>query len=217
MAEECRALGLTYLGMADHSQTSVYAGGLTPDDIARQSDEIDKLNESMQNFTIFKGIEADILPDGSLDYDDDVLAKLDFVVVSVHSGFSMGEKEMTDRIERAIRNQHTTMLGHMTGRLLLAREGYRLDIPRIIKACAEEGVVIELNANPRRLDIDWRFIPEALAQGVKISINPDAHRPTGLSHIDYGLMIARKGGATAGDIINCLDAEDVAVAISKRK
>jgi len=202
MVSACIARGYKYLGVSDHSRSAGYAGGLTIDDLKRQSEHIDKVNEKTPGFHIFKGVESDILTDGRLDYPDEVLEKLDFVIASVHSGFNQNEEKMTERIINAVKNQYTTMLGHPTGRLLLARDGYSVNMGRVIEACAEAGVIIELNANPHRLDIDWRHIGEALKAGVKISVNADAHRIPGLDHMKYGVMIARKGGCAKEDVFN---------------
>ena len=217
MAKECKKLGYGYLGISDHSRAAFYAGGLSIDDLKKQGNEIDTLNESMKGFTIFKGVESDILADGSLDYPDDVLGELDFVVVSVHSRFTMTEKEMTHRIVTAIKNPYTTMLGHMTGRLLLAREPYAVDSLALIEACAKHDVIIELNANPQRLDIDWRMIGEAIKAGVTISINPDAHRVAGLQHMAHGVTTARKGGCSIENIYNTYSVEWITADLEKRK
>jgi len=202
LAKACAERGYTYLGISDHSRTAAYAGGLSADDLKRQSDEIDEVNGKLKEFTVFRGVESDILPDGKLDYPDKVLEKLDFVIASVHAGFTMDEKKMTGRIVKAIENPRTTMLGHPTGRLLLARDGYHVNMEKIIDACAENGVIIELNANPHRLDIDWRWIRRARNAGVVISINPDAHRVSGLDDTLFGVMTARKGGCGKDDVFN---------------
>ncbi len=196
MAKACIAKGYEYLVMSDHSRTAVYAGGLSLERVEAQAREIDKLNALLAPFRIFKSIESDILADGSLDYPDDVLAKFDLVIASVHSGLKMDEAKATDRLLRAIENPYTTILGHPTGRLLLSRPGYPLDHQSIIRACAEYGVVMELNANPWRLDLDWTWIGMAQEAGVMISINPDAHSLSGLDDIHFGVLAARKGGLT---------------------
>jgi DNA polymerase (family 10) len=214
MAAACIERGYRYLGISDHSVSAHYAGGLTADDLKRQREEIDKVNESRAYFTLYHGVESDIRADGSLDYTDADLEKLDFVIASVHSGWGgKSMEEMTARLIRAIEHPATTMLGHMTGRLLLTREGYQVDVDAIIDACARTGVIIELNANPHRLDIDWHHIPKALAAGVKIAINPDAHRIAGLDHTAYGVALARKGGVTAGDVFNTLPAQQIGEAL----
>jgi DNA polymerase (family 10) len=202
MAEGARKLGLQYLGISDHSQSAVYAQGLKTDTLLEQHAAIDALNEAGQSVRVLKGIESDILADGNLDYDDTVLARFDFVIASVHSRFNMDGEAMTRRIVAAIRHPRTTMLGHMTGRLLLARDPYDLDIETILRTAADCGVIIELNANPHRLDIDWRWLRRARELGVLISINPDAHSVGGLADTAYGVNIARKGGLTAADVFN---------------
>ena len=197
MAEAARDKGYEYLAISDHSKTAVYAGGLSVERVKEQWAEIDQLNEELAPFRIYKSIESDILTDGSLDYDDEILAGFDLVIASVHSGLNMDEEKATQRLLTAIKNPHTTVLGHPTGRLLLSRAGYPVDHKRIIDACAEHQVVIELNANPYRLDIDWTWIPYAVQKGVQISINPDAHAMGGIDDIKYGVLAARKGGLTA--------------------
>ncbi|VAX15169.1 DNA polymerase X family [hydrothermal vent metagenome] len=209
MVSACIARGYKYLGVSDHSRSAGYAGGLTIDDLKRQSDHIDKVNEKTPGFHIFKGVESDILIDGKLDYPDEVFEKLDFVIASVHSGFNLDETKMTERIINAVKNRYTTMLGHPTGRLLLARDAYSVNMSCVIEACAGAGVIIELNANPHRLDIDWRHIGEALKAGVKISVNADAHRIPGLDHIKYGVMIARKGGCAKEDVFNTQNVDEI--------
>ena len=207
MAAYAQSLGYQYIGITDHSKSAFYANGLKEDRLKTQWQEIDALNKTMAPFKIFKGIESDILNDGSLDYDDAILAQFDFVIASVHSNLKMEKEKATQRIITAIKNPYTTILGHPTGRLLLSREGYPLDHEAVINACAEYGVVIELNANPYRLDLDWTWIPYALDKGVKISINPDAHSKEGIHHIHYGVLPARKGGLTAAQCFNNLDLE----------
>jgi DNA polymerase (family 10) len=202
IAQVARRMGLAYVGIADHSRSAAYAGGLKVDDVHRQREAIDRFNARNDDFYFFKGIESDILTDGSLDYDDETLAGFDFVVASVHSGFSMSGPAMEERIIRAMRSPFTTILGHPTGRLLLAREGYRVDMGAIIEAAAEYGVVIELNASPYRLDIDWRHLRRARDLGVLISIDPDAHAADGLADLFYGVGTARKGWLTSADVLN---------------
>ncbi len=204
MAVHCKdVLGLEYLGICDHSRTAVYANGLSIERLEQQWNEIAILNEKLAPFKIFRGIESDILGDGSLDYPDEVLAKFDFVVASVHSNLKMDEDKATTRLIKAIENPYTTILGHPTGRLLLSRAGYPLDFKRVIDACAANGVVIEINANPLRLDLDWRWHRYAVEKGVLLSINPDAHRTEGLHDMQYGVLVAQKGGLQAS---NCLNA-----------
>ncbi len=202
MCEYTRSLGYSYIGITDHSQSAFYANGLKPDRVLAQMDEIDQLNLELAPFKILKGIESDILNDGSLDYEDALLEKFDFVIASVHSNLRMNIEKATERVIRAIEHPCTTILGHPTGRLLLSREGYPLDWDAVFEACAKHKVSIELNAHPRRLDIDWTLIPRALAYGIKISINPDAHSKDGILHTKYGVMVARKGGLTAEGCLN---------------
>jgi DNA polymerase (family 10) len=203
MALYCRdILNLQYLGMCDHSKTAVYAKGLTIESVLNQHEEIEHLNKKLAPFKIFKGIESDILTDGSLDYPDEILAKFDFVVASVHSTMKMDEEKATARLIKAIENPFTTILGHPTGRLLLARNGYPLDFKKIIDACAANKVVIEINANPLRLDLDWRWHRYAIEKGVLLSINPDAHRNEGFVDMQYGVFVARKGGLSKESCLN---------------
>lgn len=204
LAEYCMKKGFHYLVICDHSKSAAYANGLTVDQIRQQQDEIDNINAEMQNFQILKGIECDILPDGSLDYQDNVLASFDIVIASIHSKFNMSESEGTERVITAMKNPHVAIIGHPTGRLLQAREGYAINMNEVIEAAADLKVAIELNANPHRLDIDWRFLKLAKEKKVMISINPDAHRLDGIRDIDYGVGIARKGWLTKNDVLNCL-------------
>jgi len=212
-----RKLGYQYIGISDHSKSAYYAGGLTEDKIKEQHEEIDGLNEEMTDFHILKGIESDILADGSLDYDEKILSTFDFVIASVHSRFNMSEEEMTNRIIKVMSNPYTTILGHPTGRLLLSREGYKVDIHKVIDEAARHNVVIELNSHPYRLDLDWRFCRYAKDRGVKVSINPDAHHIDDLSNVSYGVGIARKGWLTAGDVINALPLESIKTLLRKKK
>ena len=202
MVEACRERNLSYLGISDHSQSAKYAGGLTEAEIKEQWEEIDSVQEDVSDVRIFKGIESDIRSDGSLDYEDDLLAGFDFVIASVHQQFQLSEDEQTDRLVRAVSNEYTTMLGHPTGRLLLEREGYDLDMERVIEAAAEHDTAIEINANPRRLDLDWRHAQLAQEHGVLTSINPDAHSTAGIDHMRWGAGIARKGWWTRDQVIN---------------
>jgi DNA polymerase (family 10) len=218
MANYCRELGLTYFGIADHSKTASYAGGLDAERVRQQQVEIDQLNAGYgKDFQIFKGIESDILGDGSLDYDDATLATFDYVVASVHQTLNMSLEKATTRLLRAIENPYTTILGHPTGRLLLAREGYPIDHKVIIDACAEHNVVIEINASPYRLDIDWRWIDYAMQQGVMLSINPDAHSFAGLLDMHYGIAIGRKGGLTKKMTFNTLVLTEMAEYLQNRR
>lgn len=218
MAAYCRELGLTYFGIADHSKTASYANGLDVDRVRQQQQEIDQLNAGFGDaFRIFKGIESDILGDGSLDYDDETLATFDYVVASVHQTLTMSLEKATTRLLRAIENPYTTILGHPTGRLLLAREGYPIDHRTIIDACAEHKVIIEINASPYRLDIDWRWIDYAMQQGVMLSINPDAHDLAGLLDMHYGVAIGRKGGLTKAMTFNALTLAEMSDYLATRK
>jgi DNA polymerase (family 10) len=196
MATELKARGFEYLVISDHSKAAAYANGLSEERIIEQHKYIDELNAKLAPFKIFKSIECDILNDGSLDYTDDVLASFDLVIASVHSNLKMNETKAMQRVIKAIENPYTTILGHMTGRLLLSRHGYPLDHEKVIDACAANNVVIELNAHPRRLDIDWKWIPYALKKNVLISINPDAHAIEGFDDIKYGVLAAQKAGVT---------------------
>lgn len=218
MARYCQTdLKLQYLGICDHSKTAVYAGGLSIDTVQAQWAEIDVLNEKLAPFKIFKGIESDILPDGSLDYPEEILSGFDFVVASVHSGLKMDRDRATERLIKAIENPYTTILGHPTGRLLLSRAGYPIDYEKVIDACAANQVIIEINANPLRLDLDWRWHQYALKQGVLLSINPDAHRVEGFYDMHYGVQIARKGGLSAGQCLNALGVDEIDRYFSQRK
>jgi DNA polymerase (family X) len=209
MAEHARSMGLEYFGISDHSRTLTVANGLSVGRVQEQQKEVEELNaEYGSDFRIFSGIESDILKDGSLDYPDDVLATFDFIVASVHSGFNMTEEEATQRIIRAVENPYTRILGHMTGRLLLTRDGYPVDHLRIIDACASNGVAIELNANPHRLDMDWRFIRNATERGVLISINPDAHSIDELHYVHWGVAVARKGWLEKAQCLNAMPRKD---------
>jgi len=217
MAEATRHRGYRYFGVADHSRSAHYAGGLSLEEIAAQHAEIDQLNRRYgKRFRIFKGIESDILADGSLDYPDEVLAQFDFVVASVHGRFKLDRMEQTERILRAVYNPHTTILGHMTGRQLLRRPGYEVDIERILSACAKHGVAVEINANPWRLDLDWRWHQRALELGCLMSINPDAHSTDEIDLTHWGVEMARKGGVPKERVLNCLDLPAFAALLKDR-
>ena len=209
MAKGARARGYAYIAVCDHSRTAAYAHGLSVERVLEQQEEIDALNAGYEDFRILKGIESDILPDGSLDYPDEVLASFDLVVASVHSMFNMSEADMTERMVRAIRNPHTTVLGHPTGRLLLARDGYPVDVARLIDEAAAHDVAVEVNANPHRLDLDWRHLEYGMNRGVMFSIGPDAHHVDELDYVDYGLAMVRKGGVTPDRLLNRLSAEEL--------
>jgi DNA polymerase (family X) len=217
MARAARGLGFRYIGISDHSRSAYYAGGLKADDVRRQWDLIDSLNEKWSDFHIFKGIESDILPDGSLDYGEDILKGFDFIIASVHSNFRLKRDEQTARIVAAIGNPYMTMLGHPTGRLLLSREGYDIDMKVIIDEAARHNKVIELNASPYRLDIDWRHLPYARSRNVLISINPDAHSTVGLTEVFYGVCTARKGWQERKDILNTRGIEEIRQILKKNR
>ena len=206
-----------YLGICDHSQAAHYANGLGVERVRQQHQEIDQLNAELAPFRIFKGIESDILSDGSLDYPADVLASFDFIVASVHSNLKMDERKATERLLRAIENPYTTMLGHPTGRLLLRRQGYPINYKAVIDACAKHQVIIEINANPWRLDLDWRWVRYALDQGVMLSINPDAHHTDGYADMRYGVLMGRKGHLTKAMTFNAKSGAEAAAYFEARK
>lgn len=213
MAAAARARGWSYLGITDHSQSASYAGGLSPDAVRRQHDEIDALNAALADdgvaFRVLKGIEADILPCGRVDYDAVTLEAFDFVIGSVHSRFGMTGPQMTDRVCKALDDPHLTVLGHPTGRLLLTREPYAIDMPAVLQKAADVGAAVELNADPHRLDLDWTLCREARRLGVPIEIGPDAHAPHGLDHVHVGVGIARKGWLGPADVLNARTADEV--------
>ena len=217
LARACQAAGYEYLGVTDHSQAAAYAGGLRPDDLARQSDEIDEVNRKLRGFRVLKGIEADILQDGRVDYEEAVLERLDFVIASVHSRFNMGEKEMTARMLAAMDNPYLTIIGHPTGRLLLSRDPYPIDLDAVIAKAAETGVALEINADPHRLDLDWRVLREARSKGAAISIGADAHSVAGLGYMEYGVNMARKGWLGAPDILNARPVEEFVAHARRRR
>lgn len=220
MADYCRELGFEYLGIADHSKTASYAKGLSEERVYEQHAEIDKLNQAYslmtdRPFKILKGIESDILGDGSLDYPDDVLKSFDYIVASIHQNLKMTEEKAMSRIIGAIENPYTTILGHPTGRLLLSRAGYPVDYKKMIDACAANNVIIEINASPYRLDLDWRWIQYALEKDVKLSINPDAHEKDGYFDMHYGVAVARKGGLTKEMTFNALNLQEIETYLKK--
>ena len=217
MATFLRDAGYEYLGICDHSQAAHYAQGLGPERVRQQQREIDELNQELAPFRIFKGIEADILGDGSLDYDAELRESFDFIVASIHSNLKMDEARATERLLAAIANPHTTMLGHPTGRLLLRRAGYPIDFKAVIDACAEHQVIIEINANPWRLDLDWRWVRYALSQGVQLSINPDAHHTDGYADMRYGVLAGRKGMLTKEMTFNTKSVAEAAAYFAARK
>lgn len=216
MACAAKRLGYRYLGIADHSKLVAIAHGMKPADVKRQHKEIDSVNAKLKGFRVLKGVEVDILADGSLDFDDDVLASFDFVIASVHSKFGLPEREMTQRIVRALSNPHVDILAHPTGRLLLSREPYAVDLKAVIDAAASHHKAIEINAHPQRLDLDWRWCKYAKEKGVKIAICPDAHSTDGFDDVIYGVGIARKGWLEKGDILNCLPAEKLVNAFKRK-
>lgn len=207
MARACIQKGYEYLVISDHSVSSFYANGLTAERIKKQHQEIDQLNELLHPFVIFKSIECDILGDGRLDYSDDMLESFDLVISSVHQNLNMTEEKAMQRILAAIRHPSTTILGHPSGRLLLSRKAYPLNYPELIEACVKHQVILEINANPRRLDLDWSWIQMALQKGCKLSINPDAHTLDGIDDVKFGTIAARKGGLTATNNISSLSLE----------
>jgi DNA polymerase (family 10) len=218
MAVYCRnELKLEYFGICDHSKSAFYANGLNELRVAAQHREIDELNIKLAPFKIFKGIESDILYDGSLDYSNEVLSTFDFVVASVHSILNMTEEKATERLIKAIENPYTTILGHPTGRLLLSRSGYPIDHKKVIDACAANHVIIEINANPLRLDLDWRWHQYAISKGVLLSINPDAHRVEGNLDMEYGTLIARKGGLSKLNCLNAMNLEQISRVFEQQK
>jgi DNA polymerase (family 10) len=217
MAEEAMELGLEYLGISDHSKSMAVANGLDEERLAAQVAEIRKLNREFSDFRLFAGTEVDILKDGTLDFDDDVLASLDYCVASVHTSFHLPEKEMTRRICRAMENPHVTMLGHLTGRLLLKREAYAVDHAMVIDCAAETRTIIELNCNPQRLDMDWRWWKRAKDKGVLCSINPDAHSREGLHYLGLGVRIARKGWLGKDDVFNTRKTAEIEAFLQKPK
>lgn len=217
LAGAAQARGWSYLGISDHSQSSFYAGGLTTESLAKQHDEIDALNARLTDFRVLKGVEADILPCGRVDYPVDVLDRFDYVIASVHSRFGMDEAQMTHRVLKALDDPHVTILGHPTGRLLLTREPYAIDMNAVLERAARSGVAVELNADPHRLDLDWRLCRTARDHGTLIEIGPDAHSVDGLDNIHLGIGMARKGWLSAADVLNARSADDVVAFARARK
>jgi DNA polymerase (family 10) len=209
LARECIARGYTYLCLSDHSRTAFYAGGLTIEELEEQRREVTRLNEDLAPFRIFCGIESDILGDGSLDYPEEVLGELDFVIGSVHSNLRMDSDSATERLLAAVRNPHLSILGHPSGRLLLSREGYGYDEDRLFDALAESGIALEHNCNPHRLDPDWQSLRRAQERGIRISINPDAHDLSGFDDMKFGICMARKAWLTSGGVLNCLEPGEI--------
>lgn len=208
LALACRAAGYQWIGITDHSQAAAYAGGLAPDDLLRQVDEIDAVNARLEGIRVLKGVEADILADGRVDFEERVLARLDFVIASIHSRFNMTAAEMTSRLLTAMDNPYLTVIGHPTGRLLLSRDPYGLDLDLVIEKAAARGVALEVNADPHRLDLDWRVLQRVRDGGVMVSIGADAHNLSGIGHVDYGIGIARKGWLGPSDILNTRSAAE---------
>ncbi len=217
MVAAARERGFQFLGISDHSQAAFYAGGLKPDDVRRQQDEIDELNATLGGFRVLKGIECDILADGQLDYDASLRDSFDYVIGSIHSRFSMERDVMTARILAAMDDPTLTILAHPTGRLLLHREPYAVDLDAVIDKAVASGVVLELNCDPSRLDLDWRWCKIAKDRGARIEIGPDAHSPRGLDHTFFGVKLARKAWLTTGDVINTLSADGVLAAARARR
>lgn len=217
MAKGAQAQGWSYIGISDHSQAAFYAGGLKPDDIARQHDEIDRINSDLKGFRILKGIEADILQDGSLDYDEDTRGKFDYMIGSIHSRFKMDADAMTERVLRAMDDPRLTILSHPTGRLLLSREPYGLDIEAVLQKAAEKNVAIEVNGDPRRMDLDWRYLKRAHELGITIEIGPDAHSVAGLDNTIFGVNVARKGWIEKSKVLNARSAGDIVEFARARK
>ncbi|KAB3529046.1 DNA polymerase/3'-5' exonuclease PolX [Alkaliphilus serpentinus] len=211
------SLGFKYIGISDHSRSAIYAGGLKEEDIKRQHEEIGILQEKYKDIVILKGIESDILADGSLDYSDEVLESFDYIIGSIHSNFSMDINTMTKRLIKAINNRYLTILGHATGRLLLSRPSYTLDIEAVIEACGKNQVAIEINSNPHRLELDWRMCRFAKERGVFIAIEPDAHRVEGIDDIQYGVGVARKGWLEEANVLNSWETDKVLEFLRKRK
>jgi DNA polymerase (family 10) len=209
MAEAANARGWSYIGISDHSQAASYAGGMTPDAVKRQHDEIDELNARLKGFRVLKGIEADILADGGVDFAGDILEQFDYVIGSIHSRFGMAHAQMTDRVLKAMSDPRLTIVGHPTGRLLLRREPFPVDIDAMMEMAAERGIALELNCDPNRLDLGWRLVQVARKRGVTIEIGPDAHSPDELGFVDFGIQIARKGWLEAANVLNTRSADDV--------
>jgi len=217
LADMAKQLGFSYIGISDHSKSAFYANGLRSPDITRQHEEIDELNNQYEDFKIFKGIECDILVNGTLDYTANILKSFDYVIGAIHSSFGMSEGDMTQRIVDALDSRYIDILAHPTGRLLLVREAYKVDMQRVIEACRRNNVVIELNSQPTRLDVDWRELPNLQSEGVKISIEPDAHSIRELIFLNYGVGIARKGWVTQGGVLNTMTQQDIIKFFANRR
>jgi DNA polymerase (family 10) len=217
VALACRAAGYQYVGITDHSQAAAYAGGLRSDDLLRQADEIDEVNGRLEGVRVLKGVEADILADGRVDFEEQVLARLDFVIASIHSRFNMSPPEMTARMLAAMDNPYLTIIGHPTGRLLLSRDPYGIDLDAVIEKAAANGVALEINADPHRLDLDWRVLRRARAGGTMISIGADAHSLPGIGNVGFGVGMARKGWLGPDDILNARSVEDFTAFARRRR
>jgi DNA polymerase (family X) len=218
MAQATKSRGYAYLGLTEHSQTAHYAGGLKAGEVLAQQKQIEKLNKKLgARFRVFKGIESDILPDGSLDYPEGILNSFDLIIASVHGQFRMGKSEQTARIIKAVSDPHTTILGHVTGRQLLRRPGYEVDMEKILQACAKHGVAMEINANPWRLDLDWRWCARGLELGCLFSINPDAHSTGEIDNLQWGVLMARKGAVPKDRVLNTMSLGEFEAHLRRRK
>jgi DNA polymerase (family 10) len=217
LALACRAAGYQYIGITDHSQAAAYAGGLKSEDLLRQADEIDEVNGRLEGIRVLKGVEADILADGRVDFEEQVLARLDFVIASIHSRFNMSSPEMTARMLAAMDNPYLTIIGHPTGRLLLSRDPYGIDLDAVVEKAAANGVALEINADPHRLDLDWRVLRRAPAGGAMISIGADAHSLPGIGNVEFGVGMARKGWLGPDDILNARSVEDFTAYARRRR
>ena len=217
MAHAARAKGWSYIGISDHSQAAFYASGVLREAMLEQHDEIDALNAKRSDFRVLKGVEADILADGRLDYDEELLSRFDYVIASIHSRFKMDGAAMTERVLHAMDNPHMTILAHPTGRLLLSRAAYAIDVEAVLQKAADVGVAVEVNADPHRMDLDWRYLHHAKELGVTIEIGPDAHSRTALDWTELGVAMARKGWLERGDVLNTRDAAGVVAFARQRK
>jgi DNA polymerase (family X) len=217
MARAARSLGWSYIGISDHSQAAFYASGVAREMMLEQHEEIDALNATLADFRVLKGVEADILADGRLDYDAELLSRFDYVIASIHSRFKMDGPAMTERVLHAMDDPHMTILAHPTGRLLLSRDAYALDVEAVLQKAADVGIAIEVNADPHRLDLDWRYLPRAKELGVTIEIGPDAHSRGGLEWTELGVAMARKGWQERGDVLNARSADDVTAFARRRR
>jgi DNA polymerase (family 10) len=217
MARAAHKLGFKYLGIADHSQSLNVANGLSPERVRKQHAEIDALNSKLKGIKLLKGTECDILPDGRLDFDDELLATFDYVVASVHTHFNLPQPEMTARVVRAVSHPRVTMLGHSTGRLLLRRDGYKVDLEAVLKAAAKNGTMVEINAHPQRLDLDWIHCKRAKSLSVKLVINPDAHATGEISYTKYGVYVARRGWLEKADVFNTRSFAEVSESLKARR